>query len=157
MWTVPLVPLGLGEGLLKRVKERVEREISRPLEKVKEKTAPVVERVKQELGLAPLRRPPPSGPHEILMRVREAVRNDPPKLCYALYQAKDADHPTWRHLACYSIRDRAADGGSLLFAACEKDNWSVEAFDLRRFKDFQVTNKPWPFAPRFRIEFRDGD
>lgn len=157
MWTVPLVPLGLGEGLLKRVKERVERELSRPIETVREKAKPVVERVKEELGLQPLRRPPPSGPHEIMMRVREAVRHDPPRLVYALYQAKDADHPTWRHLACYSVRDRAADGGTLLFAACEKESWKVEAFDLRRFKDLQVTNKPWPFAPRFRIEFRDGD
>ena len=91
------------------------------------------------------------------MRVREAVRQDPPKLVHALYQAKDADRATWRHLACYSIRDRGAEGNALLFAACEKEGWKVEAFDLRRFQDLQVTAKPWPFNPMYRIEFRDGD
>ena len=147
---MPLVPLGLGEGLLQRVKERVQTELGRPLEKLKE-------RVREELGLAPLRRPPPAGKADIILRINEAVRHDPPRLVYALYQAKDADRPTWRHLACYSIRDRASDGGDLLFAACEKENWKVEAFDFRRFRDLQVTNKPWPFTPRYRIEFRDGD
>lgn len=154
---MPLVPVGLSDGLLSRVRERVERELGRPVEYVKEKVRGPVERVKQELGLAPLRRPPPSGPAEILMRAREATRQDPPRLVYALYQAKDADHPTWRHLAPYSIRDRKAGGGSLLYAACEKEGWAVEAFDLGRFKDFQITTKPWPFTPKFRIEFRDGD
>jgi hypothetical protein len=160
---VPLIPLGLGEGLLRRVKERVETELGAPLSDVKQRVKervledPRVKRITEELGLAPLRRPPPSGPGDILLRVREAVRRDPPRLCHALYQAEDADTPTWRHLACYSIRDRGTDGSSLLFAACEKDRWKVEAFRLDRFTDFQVTTKPWPFAPKFRIEFRDGD
>lgn len=156
---MPLVPMGLGEGLLKRVRDRVEREVGKPLERLKERVleSEPVKTLTRELGLAPRRRGPPSGPADILLRIREAVRNDPPRLCYALYQAKDADHPTWRHLAPYSVRDRKAGGGMLLFAACEKDAWKVEAFDLGRFQDFQVTNKPWPFAPKHRIEFRDGD
>lgn len=156
---MPLIPLGLGEGVLQRVKERVQTELSKPIERLKERVRedPRVKRLTEELGLAPLRRPPPAGPDDILLRVREAVRHNPPRLVHALYQAKDADSPSWRHLACYSIRDRAHDGSPLLFAACEKDSWKVEAFDLRRFRDLQVTNKPWPFTPKFRIEFRDGD
>lgn len=142
---MPLIPLGLGDGLLQRVKERVKQEL-----------APVVERVREEVGLEPKVRRPPSGPHEILVRVRQAVRQNPPRLVYALYQAKDADGPTWRYLACYSIRDRGMGGEPLLFAACSKENWKVEAFDLRRFKDLQVTDRPWPFPPAYAIEFRDA-
>lgn len=141
---MPLIPTGLGKGLLERVKQRVEREIGRGLENLglKDKEKPP----------APQRRGPPRGEADIILRIREAVRQEPPKLVYALYQAVDAKAPTWRHLACYSLRDRGS-GGPLLFAACEKENWAVECFGLSRIRDLQVTNKPWPFAPLYPIEF----
>jgi hypothetical protein len=76
-----------------------------------------------------------------------------------LYQAKDADVPTWRHLAPYSVRDRGEGGEPLIFCACSKEGWKIEAFVPKRFRDLQVTNLPWPpsaYHP-YRIEFRDGD
>lgn len=127
---MPLIPKGLTTGLIQRVKDRLKR----------------------ELGMAPSQRPPPSGPQEILMRVQEAASQDPPCMVRALYQAKDAQVATWRLLQPYSIRARAEDGAWLLYAGCEKDNWNVESFDLRRFKDLQVTNLP--FTPKFDVEWR---
>lgn len=152
---MPLVPLGLGQDLLQRVKKRVERELA-PL---KEQVQPYVDRAKEELGFKPRKLPPPGSVHDIMVRAREACRQDPPRLIHALYQAKDANVPTWRHLACYSVRDRGTNGGTLLFAACEKEGWKIECFDPNRFKDFQVTEKPWPSPAHhpYRIEFRDGD
>jgi len=88
------------------------------------------------------------------LRIREAVHQSPPRLLYMLYQARNAPAPTWRHIAPYSIREkRTKDNEPLLYAACEKEQWKVEAFDLRRIKDLQVTNKPWPFSPEFAVEF----
>lgn len=137
---MPLIPKGLGGGFIDRVKTRLKR----------------------ELGLepaAPKREGPPGGYYEIELRIRRAVRQDPPKLLHALYQAQDAKVPTWRHIAPYSVRDRGANGGPLIFAACEKEGWKIEAFVPSRFKDLQVTQTPWPpaaYKPH-PIEFRDGD
>lgn len=132
---MPLVPTGLGVDLLDRIKKRI----------------------KTELGFEPAPEGPPSGVEDIRMRIRKAVNQDPPKLVHALYQAKDANAPTWRHLAPYSQRDRGSDGAPLLYAACEKEGFKIEAFDYRRFLDFRTTNKPWPPAAYhpYRIEFKD--
>lgn len=118
--------------------------------------------MKRELGLdapkpaaPPVQKGPPSSTEELILRCRLAVNQKPPKLVHALYQAKDANTPTWRHLAVYSTRDRGVEGSTLIFAACEKEGWEVEAFRVGGFKDLQVTDKPWPFQPRFRIELRD--
>lgn len=125
---MPLLPTGLTPGLLTRIKERLKR----------------------ELGLGPKERPRITGPQDVLLRCREAVNQRPPKLVHALYKAKDAPTATWRHLECYSIRYRGKNNAPLLFAACSKENWGTEAFDLGRFEDVQVTDIP--FSPRWQIE-----
>jgi hypothetical protein len=131
---VPLIPKGIGRSLYERVKERL----------------------KHELGLEPAERPPARTAQEVLMRIHEAASQRPPKMVRALYKAKDADVATWRHLQPYSLRMRAKDdpGTPLIYAACEKDQWKVEAFIPARFEDVQVTNIP--FTPRYKVEFEPG-
>ena len=110
----------------------------------------VKERLKHHFGVEPKKRPPISGPEDVLLRMREAVRQNPPKLVRASYLAADAASPTWRLLEPYSIRYRGDGNAPLLFAACEKEAWKTEAFRLDRFKDVQVTDIP--FKPRWKIE-----
>lgn len=130
---------GLGESFVERVKNRLKRELG--------------------LETTPKHEGPPGSFYEIEMRIRRAVRQDPPKLVHALYQAKDANVATWRHLAPYSVRDRGANGGPVIFCACSKEGYSIEAFVPSRFRDLQVTEIPWPPAAYHPhpIEFRDGD
>lgn len=126
---MPLLPRGLTPGLLTRVRERLKR----------------------ELGLAPTKRPPVSGPEDVLLRMREAVHQEPPKLVRALYKGEDATSATWRLLEPYSIRYRGKGGVPLLYAACEKESYKgIEAFRLERFQDVQVTDIP--FKPRWKVE-----
>ena len=107
-------------------------------------------RLERELGLQPAVLPAISSTEDVLLRIRKAVRERPPKLVRAFYQAVDATSPTWRLLECYSLRYRGQDNRPLLFAACEKENWKIEAFRLDRFHDVQPTNIP--FSPRWPIE-----
>jgi hypothetical protein len=142
---MPRLPFGLGQDVLRRVKERIEREVGPdPLGRVKE-------RLKTELGLTPKERPPARSSGEIIFRIREAAGQRPPKLVRALYKAKDANVATWRYLAPYElVYDRKKDRPSepLLYAACEKDGWKTECFWLDRFEDVQVTDIPFPaFIP----------
>lgn len=131
---MPILPRGLSRELFDRVRDRV----------------------RTEFGLEQKLRPPANTPEMILMRAREAVRRSPPRLVRGTYQAADANAPTTRLMQCYSIRYRgvpAFEGGPrrpLLYAACEKDGWKVEAFRLDRFHDMQVTNIP--FTPKHKIE-----
>lgn len=116
----------------------------------------VKERLVRELGLESVSAGPPSGAGDVLARCRIATMQEPPKLVHALYQAEDADAPTWRHLAPYSVRDRG--GSTLVFCACSKEGWKIEAFRADRFAEFRVTSTPWPpkaYHP-YRIEFRDA-
>ena len=154
---MPLVP-SLGEGLLQRVKERVETEVTPGLRNQPARgfTDPDPNTASPPREAAPLiTRTAASGPHDIILRVREACRHDPPLLLRATYTKKGADAPSERFLACYSVRDRAVDGMPLLYAACSIHGWAIQAFDLRRFGNVQISDKPWPFRPQYRIEFRD--
>jgi hypothetical protein len=116
----------------------------------------VKERLERELGLSTLTAKPPAGDDDVLARCRMACIQNPPKLIHALYKAEDADVPSWRHLAPYSKRDRGE--GTLVFCACEKEGWKIEAFIPENFLEFRITNKPWPPGAyhKYRIEFRDG-
>jgi hypothetical protein len=116
----------------------------------------VKDRLKRELGLTEVSAGPPSGADDVLARCRIATMQNPPKLVHALYQAQDADVPTWRHLAPYSKRDKV--NGVLVYCACSKEGYKIEAFDADRFVEFRVTQLPWPPGAyhKYRIEFRDG-
>jgi predicted DNA-binding transcriptional regulator YafY len=124
---MPLIPRGLSQGLIDRVKQRV----------------------KQELGLVPSQQGPPNSEAEMKLRIRTAVSANPPRLVRVLYQAEDATTPTWREMECYSLRYRGKGGVPLLYAYCRKDN-AIEAFRFDRVKDIQLTNKP--FEPKYQIE-----
>jgi hypothetical protein len=88
------------------------------------------------------------------MRLREAVSQDPPRLVRALYQAVDAAGPTWRRLEAYELTYNNPDDPATpnLWAACEKENFSIELFRLSRFHDIQVLDQT--FSPRWPLKIR---
>lgn len=124
---MPLIPKGLSQGLIDRVKQRV----------------------KQELGLVPQQQGPPTSEAEMKLRIRTALSTNPPRLVRVLYQGADAPTATWREMECYSLRYRGKGGVPLLYAFCHKDK-AIEAFRFDRVKDIQITNKT--FAPQYPVE-----
>ena len=159
---MPATRLGAGEQLVERVRQRMKQELGRAPGPPGPPGPPAQGDDFPPEPYAPQRyrrkdrRSRPSGAGDIRARIREAVNQDPPRLCWATYRAKGATDYKARYLACYSERDRGADGSTLLFAACSADGWAIEAFRYDSFGDFQVTDSPWPFAPQYRIEFQDG-
>jgi hypothetical protein len=141
---VPLIPKGLTESLVQRLKERVKRELS---EGVLSPIAPVIQ---QQLGIEP-DEPQPLQPHrrpttlaEKMFRIQEAGGNN--VLLWMEYNG------VYRHVEPYSYRYRDRDNPHepLLFAWCHKDK-GIEAFKLRKITDCVVTDRP--FTPRWPVEF----
>jgi predicted DNA-binding transcriptional regulator YafY len=140
---VPLVPKGLGSGLIDRINKRVQRELVNRL--VPEKYRDVL---KEELNLKeetnkPKPHTPPQSDAERKFRIQEAGKRR--VLLYAKYNGH------WRFIEPYSFRYRAKNSREPLFYGwCYKDN-GIEAFRLEKFEDLQVTERP--FNPRFDVEF----
>ena len=162
---VPLIPTGLGRRLYDRVVNRVRRELGPDTTEtamvphkpsLADRIKNVVRRVLNieqptpalpgEPPEPPLYTGPPRTLEEVKQRIQEAGRQHPPVLLRALYNGR------WRDLEPYSYRKRDRDDPHipLLYAFCHKDN-GIEAFKLKKFRDLQVTNRP--FQPRWDVEF----
>lgn len=144
---MPILPLGLGKGLMDRLRNRLAPELgggagptpgstpgigappgiggddltpgeaSRPGLDLLEKVVNRLTRNKGE-SRGPTRRPPPSGTGEVLARIQEAGRRR--VLLMAHYAAKHGHGPSWRYLGPYELVPTSKEdpGVPLLFAWC---------------------------------------